>query len=61
MYRIELAIDPQGGVEDVSIKVADPHRESVEPMKFYLKVKKDIQKFRESIDKTLNQGGRNQK
>jgi hypothetical protein len=53
MYQIQLSLDPKTGVKDVALQVTDPHKGSIEPMQFYLVLRKDIQKFKRSVAKTL--------
>jgi hypothetical protein len=57
MYAIKISIDPQTGVKDVALQVTDRHKGSIEPMQFYLAVRKDIQKFKRSVAKTLKGEG----
>ena len=57
MYQIQLSLDPQTGVKDVALQVTDRHKGSIEPMQFYLVMRKDIQKFKRSVAKTLKGKG----
>ena len=57
MYQIQLSLDPKTGVKDVSLQVTDRHKGSIEPMQFYLAVRREIQKFKRNVAKTLKGKG----
>ena len=53
MYEIMISLDPDKGVKDVTLQTSEKDRGSLEPMQFYLNIRKDIQRFKKSIAKTL--------
>jgi len=53
MYRLRIYINPQNGVGPAALQTDRKHGTSIEGLAFYVKLEKEIKRFRSRVANTL--------